>query len=204
MDEPFVGPEQRDARIAELEALIEDQRRKICTLEGETIPHLEAEVCELRSIVDAQEEALNDQREIISNQSSLLDELNMHLQDSSSGLHAGVEQEGEVIDSLDDGRSLPPGANTKHGVRAYPLPGPHRRTPPAQASDRRRRELPPNGRGSAYGVATGSNSARTSQLHREQLLAQRKLNRSAAMSAPSDHIRAPRPNSANRKWAASS
>mmetsp|Transcript_115327 Transcript_115327/g.229860 ORF Transcript_115327/g.229860 Transcript_115327/m.229860 type:complete len:382 (-) Transcript_115327:155-1300(-) len=77
-------------REAELEELVAQQRERIRQLEAaaeevattaEGTPGAPGdEVVELRALVEAQESALHEQREVISNQSALIDDLNQQLQ----------------------------------------------------------------------------------------------------------------------------
>lgn len=69
----------------ELEELVAQQRERIRQLEataaaGGTVGVSGDEVEELRALVEAQESALHEQRQVISNQSSLIDDLNEQLQ----------------------------------------------------------------------------------------------------------------------------
>lgn len=95
---------ERDVRIAQLESMVVEQQEKIEQLQaslgaGENGDSLQDEVVQLRAIVEAQEEALADQRSIIASQSGLLDELNNHLQlQSSSAISENaIEEDDEAV-----------------------------------------------------------------------------------------------------------
>jgi len=84
-------------REEELEALVELQLKHIAHLEASAESgHRDVggnssdEVQELHAIIEAQEEALNDQRQVIQTQSSLIDELNSHIQSQISGQQRGA------------------------------------------------------------------------------------------------------------------
>lgn len=206
--------EERDLRIQELETLVAQQRAIIEELElaqsASDLQSLKEEVEQLRAIIEAQEEALADQKGIIANQSSLLDELSGQLTRATAMPACIEEEEDEVPSPCDTGSrasngpsSVPASMRASHhaasGQRgSRPTGGPTRAGGPPGATDvaragidRRRAGAP----SAAVSRNTGGHSAQRSQ--REQLLAQKLLNRVGTSSAASvEHVRAPRPNSA--------
>mmetsp|Transcript_40263 Transcript_40263/g.113856 ORF Transcript_40263/g.113856 Transcript_40263/m.113856 type:complete len:241 (+) Transcript_40263:72-794(+) len=116
--------EDRDLRIQELEAIVEQQRAKI--------EHLEAlssqeELAQLQEIIEAQEAALTDQRRIIENQSALLEELNVHMQTSRAMPLAETPEYPPELDT--------DGANNRSSLSYTPTTGaPRRRINPAAPS----------------------------------------------------------------------
>mmetsp|Transcript_137466 Transcript_137466/g.383360 ORF Transcript_137466/g.383360 Transcript_137466/m.383360 type:complete len:345 (-) Transcript_137466:155-1189(-) len=174
--------EQQGAQIARLEA--EGRRR---TAEGGEDPGDEAQ--QLRAIVEAQEAALDDQRQIIASQSSLIDELNGHVQAHISGhqYESSTPRLGSLVDIPECTEMRGDGGP----VAGPPAPG----ATSARSSQRRRpAEASPPPAAPARSHATGL--ARRS--HREQHLAQQK-----AFSMGSGHLHQqgarelprPRPNS---------
>lgn len=92
MEEEF---KERDRHVAELEALLEQKDEQIALLEEALAAgsHAQEEVQQLQALVEAQESALNDQREIMESQSTLVDELNRQLQSQISGHQREAELE---------------------------------------------------------------------------------------------------------------
>lgn len=86
--------EQRDDLITQLEALVEDQRAEIVRLRALAEGGAGTELQELHAIVEAQEAALQDQRQVMESQSSLVDELNRQLQAQTASLRHEEELEG--------------------------------------------------------------------------------------------------------------
>lgn len=109
-----------DQSVAELFAIVDSQRKQIEELEKgtgvkslqELLSSSEEEVEQLKAIIEAQEEALNDQREIIANQASLIDELGSHLSQTAS------IQASEIIEEVDTPPVSPvSGASPTNGQR---------------------------------------------------------------------------------------
>lgn len=221
--------DERDLRIAELEALVAQQRAQIEELQlgqqdGGEMQSLREEVEMLKSIVEAQEEALTDQKGIISSQSGLIDELSGQGSSSRATPLKGVE---EAPLSPGSGGS-PSRASTGHsGGRAdgYAASGPRASGGPTGQRSSRVGGGPPGGARPSGDVARvggpdrgvrragappaaaarttpgGSQGSQNARSQREQLLAQKLLNRVGTSSTQSvEHTRgearAPRPNSA--------
>lgn len=112
-----------DQCVAEFQAIISSQQKQIEELEAQDgrKPLLE-EIEQLRAIIEAQEEALNDQKEIIANQSSLIDELGSHLATQQSNNASLIED----VEELNDFESFSRDADTpsdiaSRGTQSGPL-----------------------------------------------------------------------------------
>jgi type II secretory pathway pseudopilin PulG len=208
---------EHDLRVQELETLVAQQRLRIEELEATDAATVQAEVEQLRSIIEAQEEAMSDQKDIIASQSKLLDELSGHLAKQSnlgdtatSAISDDAEADGsrnspQAPRTPTGGSSAPSlvGASAHHqttGARVSRGSGGAGRSSavaapscadPSSAAPRRRQGPAPAGRG-AGGMYSGANT----RSQREQLLAQKLLNRVGTSSTTTVDPRAPRPNSA--------
>lgn len=208
---------QQRARIEELELLQSSSDAQ----------SLREEVEQLHAIIEAQEEALSDQKSIIASQSSLLDELSGQLTRSTalSILPTSVEEEEDLppspsstsLSGTGSRASTGPSSATGHHAASGPRPRqsgvPVSGRPGAGHSGvdvgrggvpQRRAGAPPaavtrsNGAtsGAARSIGGSTPSTQNSRSQREQLLAQKLLNRVGTSSAASvEHPRAPRPNS---------
>jgi len=215
--------EQRDLRIAELEALVERQRDEIELLRAKVEGGSSGEeLHELRLIVEAQEAALRDQRNIIDSQSGLIDELNTHVQQQVARAREAEEAECEenaavapaAVDRASSGTGAAGAVPAVSSGPGYPqqmtgavsgaagargAPGPRRRPDAAQAprqdpGPRRRQEA---GQAPAPGGPAAGRGAVTARTHREsqhQLAAQQKLQQQ--VQSPRAELPRPRPNSA--------
>lgn len=92
--------QRRDQRISQLEAVVAEQLAKIAELEslaGSPTGSGSAreEVEQLQAIIEAQEAALNEQRQIMESQGGLVDELNRQLQSQIS--NQKISEQAEVL-----------------------------------------------------------------------------------------------------------
>lgn len=231
--------------------MVEQQRAKIEELESgqaaQNVRALKEEVDMLRAIVEAQEEALNDQKGIISNQSALIDDLSAAMNgqerstppavledveevDSPSGAGDQCMLTGSSMQSMSTGvpaHNLTGSSSTSSGVPAHHQAasgGPRVRGPPGGGSAGIGRDRPsadppaqqrrrpregaappaaPGGRGPGPGMQMAGGNPKPQggpderSRHREQLLAQKMLNRvgtTSPASAEHPQMRAPRPN----------
>lgn len=163
--------QERDQRIAELEAMVEHQNAIIERLEAQNSGD---DLQELQAIIEAQEAALNDQRSVIASQSALIDELNGHLQEQLAAARAGVGSAGSG--------ASPGGASAADGHGGTPI------TPAASEVQRRRSGASSNSSGAATARVGGGVSVRTLRDHQPSL-------HKAAQQSPRELPR-PRPNSA--------
>jgi len=183
---------QQRARIEELEKLLkgygcdtssvaEDRPRKQVTFSPakEDEPandccqqQADEEIQELRAIVDAQEAALLDQRQIIQNQSSLIDDLNTQMQKL---LMAQQCENSKLAEESSQPMVQPHASEGLTGSMGNPLAGGSRRRLPVSTRSSSGAKIPL--------------SARTHREHREELLAQKLRSE----RSPRD---LPRPNSA--------
>lgn len=122
---------------AELEEIIQEQREKIAQLTATaqtssrsgnaTGAGSEEDMQQLHALIEAQETALNDQRQIIESQSGLIDELNSHVQ-------SGLGEQSDIGNSS-PGAAPQPSAPPPGGYGAAPqVPPPGGRPPPPAAA----------------------------------------------------------------------
>mmetsp|Transcript_41150 Transcript_41150/g.104757 ORF Transcript_41150/g.104757 Transcript_41150/m.104757 type:complete len:260 (-) Transcript_41150:87-866(-) len=182
---------ERDHRIAELEALVLEQQAEIERLSSDTAAE---EVEELRSILEAQEASLEEQKEVISSQSALIDDLNSHLQ---TLLAAPAPSEPS---RPEPSRPEPPRPSAGPSAQAGAVGGRAARpslgggagsgeAPAAYAEDPRRRRPVGGPPVAMRGVSGGPASARTLREHPA-------MQKMVAQQSPGAEMPRPRPNSA--------
>lgn len=109
--------------------MVEQQRAKIEELElgqsAQNVRAMKEEVDMLRAIIEAQEEALNDQKGIIGNQSTLIDDLSAAMNAQRSSTPPAVLEDVEEIDSPSGAgdQCMLTGSSMSTGVPAHNLTG---------------------------------------------------------------------------------
>mmetsp|Transcript_79364 Transcript_79364/g.220837 ORF Transcript_79364/g.220837 Transcript_79364/m.220837 type:complete len:307 (+) Transcript_79364:80-1000(+) len=177
--------EDRDRRIAELEATVAHQRARIEKLEGSPSGPIRGsavdtgeggEIDELRAIVEAQEAALNDQRRIIESQGGLLEELNAALQ-AQFASHA---EQPSTLDAMDESPPTPSGRGAPSSSRqGGQVPMPLRSGAPGIASvpgvansgmlQQQQQPLSARGRREQVSVRLSQHQQRLQQGHRTEV-----------------------------------